>query len=430
MDTETPPKRITRSRATAKNTTTEPEVKIATAAAKAKAARSTVAPTTKRKTRADDVVEDDNVDPVADELAMDAMPVKPKVTRGRKKAVQVEPEIEAMVEEEAPVPAPAPVKATRGRPKKVVEETPAPEPIKATRGRAKKVLDEPPAPEPVVATRGRPQKTVEEQTPPEPVVATRTRGRPKKAGTVEETVAEAVVEPTKKTTRGRAATTTKTVAPKKTVKFEEAPEQDKENIIPSLNSKDKGKDVEVGTGLRAKPVRKPAASTRGRAKTVAGTEKTPLSPKKATQVATAKDAVSEDELATMEKTPMKPLAKSPVKVAPGSVLNAGKRLDFTTSIIANRAVTQDLGTSLMGSPARRPPPSPYKDAIKTSPKRLNFGDSMLRSPLKSSMQPQNTTSPFKTSLLQSPAKRPQSPMKVSVLGSPSRTKPTVAAHRV
>lgn len=414
MDTETPPKRITRSRATAKNTIAEPEVKIATAAAKAKATGSTIASTTKRKTRADDVVEVGNIDDFVDELAMDAMPSKPKVTRGRKKAVQVEPEIE-----------PAPTKATRGRPKKVIEETPAPEQVKTTRGRAMKVLDEPPASEPSVATRGRSKKAIEEQAPSEPVAATRNRGRPKKADSIEETAPEAAAEPTRKATRGRAATTTKTVALRKTVKFEEAPEQDKENIVPPINkTKDKGKDVEVSTGLRAKPVRRPAAGTRARARATAGTKKTPLSPKKATQVATAKDAVSEDELATMEKTPMKPLVKSPARAAPGSVITAGKRLDFTASIIANRAATQDPGNSLMGSPARRPPPSPYKDAIKTSPKRFNLCDSMPRSLLKDSMQRQNTMSPNKLSLLQSPAKRPQSPMKVSILDSPSRTRHT------
>ena len=323
-----------------------------------------------------------------------------------------------------------------------VEETPLVEPVKPSRGRSRKaeVTEEPPMEEaqqaePTKSTRGRQKKveaneepSVEEAVPIEPTRSV--RGRPKKVVVAEEPLAEIVPEPVKKT-RGRPATVSKAATvSKKIVKFEEPQEQDKENIIPEIVAKDKSKEAESGTSLKAKPVRKPAVSTRnvrGRAKTSSGEDKLPLTPKKATQVATAKDNVSEDELATMEKTPMKLLTKSPAK-APGSVFGTTKKLDFTTSIIANRAVAQDFGASLMGSPARRPPPSPYKDSLKTSPKRVNLGDSILRSPFKSSVQQSKlTTSPFKTSLLQSPAKRPQSPMKVPNLGSPGRVRPPMCA---
>jgi hypothetical protein len=469
MDDITPPKRVTRSKATAKTKTAEPEVKIATAAARAKVTRNTAPAVTKRKTRTEDVVEETNDKDSIDVEPMDEEAAKPKATRGRKKVIQTEPEVEAILDEEVSVPALPPVKSTRGRPKKTVEEAPPVEAPKTTRGRARKAeipeeplveevpsveqvkssrgrsrkaelteelpVEQAPQAEPTKSTRGRQKKvkvtevpSVEEAPPIEPMRSV--RGRPKKVVVAEEPPTEIIPEPAKKT-RGRPATISKaaTVA-KKSVKFEEPQEQDKENIIPETVAKGKSKEAEIGTGLKAKPVRKPAVSThtvRGRAKTASGEEKLPLTPKKATQVATAKDNVSEDELATMEKTPMKLLTKSPAK-APGSVFGTAKKLDFTTSIIANRVVTQDFGASLMGSPARRPPPSPYKDSLKTSPKRVNLVDSMLRSPFKSSMQQSKpTSSPFKTSVLQSPAKRPQSPMKVPNLGSPGRVRPPMGA---
>jgi hypothetical protein len=469
MDDVTPPKRVTRSKATAKTNTAEPEVKIATAAGRAKATRNVVPAVTKRKTRTEDLAEDTNDKDIINDETMNEDTIKPKATRGRKKAIHTEPEVEKIADEEVSVSAPPAVKSTRGRPKKIVEEAPPVEAPKATRGRARKVealeeplveetlfvepvkpsrgrsrkaevTEEPPIEEaqqaePAKSSRGRQKKVeateeppVEEEAPVEPTRSV--RGRPKKIVVAEEPLAEIAPEPVKKT-RGRPATISKAATvSKKTVKFEEPQEQDKENIIPEMVPKDKAKEAESGTGLKAKPVRKPAVSTRtvrGRAKATSGDEKLPLTPKKATQVATAKENVSEDELATMEKTPMKLLTKSPAK-APGSVFGTAKKLDFTTSIITNRAVTQDFGASLMGSPARRPPSSPYKDSLKTSPKRLNFGESMLRSPFKSStQQPKPTTSPFRASLLQSPPKRPQSPAKVPNLASPGRVRPTPGA---
>lgn len=349
--------------------------KIATAASKAKVTRSVS--TTKRKTRADDVEVEEQQEPEP------IIEPEPKTTRGRaKKAVQPDPEPEQEMNE-------APVRPTRGRPKKAVApvETPAPEPIRATRGRAKKI--EVPQEESIV-----------------------------------------VEEPTKRPTRARGTTVSKAAAPKKTVKFEEP---DKENIVPiEVNAKGKAKAAEPATGLRAKPVRKPAATTttratRGRAKsTVEEKEKSsPLSPKKATQVATAKETVSEDELATAEKTPMRPLMKSPMK-APGSIFGTAKKLDFSTSnsITVNRVVTQDLKGSTIASPARRPPQSPFKDTFKASAQKLTMGNSLLQSPFKPSLPaPKVATenSPLKASLLQSPARRPQSPTKVGENGSPTRS---------
>ncbi|TVY88920.1 hypothetical protein LAWI1_G007237 [Lachnellula willkommii] len=379
MNDQSPPKRVTRARAAAK--TTDAGVKttrIATAASKAKVTRAVS--TTKRKTRADEThEEEENHEP---EQIIEPEPEPAKSTRGRPKRTAVQTTAE--MEEEAP----APTRATRGRPKKAATETSVSEPPKPTRGRAKKV-----------------------DVPKEEAI---------------------VVEPPQRTTRTRAATITRATGPKKTVKFEEP---DKENIAPvAANAKAKAKATDIGTGLRAKPVRKPATvatrATRGRGKAVVEPKEakvSPLSPKKATQVGATKENASDDELATTEKTPMKPLSRSPVK-PPTSVFGTAKKLDFSTSITVNNAsTTQDLGASVMASPARRPPPSAFKETLKTSPQRVTLGDSMLRSPFKPSLPaPQSAAanSSFKASLLQSPARRPQSPTKVSDNGSPSRSNNT------
>ncbi|CAG8971419.1 hypothetical protein HYALB_00002001 [Hymenoscyphus albidus] len=373
MNDQSPPKRVTRARAAAK--TSDAGVKIATAASKAKLTQA--ASTNKRKTRAQDEQEED-------ELADMPRTIEPEPTRATRGRVKKAPE-PAMNE-----PAPVAPKSTRGRPKKAATEMPAPpaEPTRSLRGRATKI-------------------EVTDETP--------------------------IAEAPKRAVRTRAATITK-APPKKSVKFEEP---DKENVLPvAAGAKGKGKAAEASTGLRAKPVRKPAAAaraTRGRGKATTDEKEekeeksSPLSPKKATQVGATKGHASDDELAIAEKTPMQPLMKSPVK-PPGSIFNTAKKLDFSNSMSAHRAVsdvTQDLGTAVMGSPARRPPQSPFKDAIKAAPVKITLGDSVLKSPFKLSLPPPTTTTDakpnLKASLLHSPARRPQSPMKVSENGSPSRS---------
>jgi hypothetical protein len=154
-----------------------------------------------------------------------------------------------------------------------------------------------------------------------------------------------------------------------------------------------------------------------------------LSPKKATQLAFAKEVdEDEDELATTEKTPLKQLSKSPIK-APGTA----SKLSFTSSTIIAKASTssptKDLGASIMASPARRAPPSPFKEALKYSPKRgAGFGESAFQQQLKAPTPSlKATASPFKMSLLQSPARRPASPSKNVAPGSPGRSTIVVPA---
>ncbi|KAH8646547.1 hypothetical protein BGZ60DRAFT_438153 [Tricladium varicosporioides] len=371
MNDQSPPKRVTRARAAAKtNDAGVKTTKIATAAAKAKLTRN--ASTTKRKTRADDIQNEEEHEEM--EQAIEPEPTRSLRGRPKKVAVHTEPLVE---EEVAPAPKP------RGRPKRAAVEAPAPEASRpTTRGRTKKV--EPPVEDAIV-----------------------------------------VEEPPKRAPRARAVTVTKAAVSKKTVKFEEP---DKENIVPTV-AKSKAKTTETTTGLRAKPIRKPATTatraTRGRAKVTEEKEQksSPLSPKKATQVTIAKDN-SEDELATTEKTPMKPLMKSPIK-APGSIFGTAKKLDFSQSTTIQRVTvpsTQNFSASTMASPARRPPQSPFKDSMKTSPQKVTLGD--LRSPFRPSLQAA-TAPTFNSSMkasLQSPARRPQSPIKVSENGSPSRSR--------
>lgn len=386
MENQSPPKRVTRARAAAKTNATEPTLRIATAASKAKIARATSASTVGRKPRTEPA-EPNNEKHITDETMKQEE--KPKATRGRpKKAAATETQVQAQAEAPKEGLTKAPVRSVRGRPRKVVVEEPlAVEPARSTRGRTRKVA-------------------------------------------MDEGTGEQQLEPTKKATRGRVAPMSKsTAAPKKAVKFEDT-QPEKENIVPV--GKGKAKE-EPAIGIRAKPVRKaalPARVTRGRAKpTEKAQDKSPLSPKKITQMPFSRDSTSEDELATMEKTPLKPLMKSPIRDAT-IVTGHGKKLDLTTSITANRLVldsAQDFGSTLMGSPARRLPQSPFKDAMKASPRRVP-GDAMLKPAFKLSFAATGSTgsdaSPAKASLLQSPAKRPLKQIKVNEPGSPTM-KPVV-----
>jgi hypothetical protein len=374
MNDQSPPKRVTRARAATKTTDTGVKTtKIATAAAKAKITRSLS--TAKRTTSASDSQYDELNDPIQELIEPERS--KPRGRPRKVPVIQPEPEME----ETTTAPPPKP----RGRPRKVVVDAPAPAP----------------APEP-----------------------SRPRGRPRKIDNPE--VASIVVEAPARTTRTRTATVSKAAAPKKSVQFEEP---GKENVVPAPSNAN-GKEKEVATGLRAKPVRKPvttaARATRGQPRGAAQ-KSAPLSPKKTTQVATGKDNESDDELAGTGKTPTKPLMMSPIKPA-GSVFTSSstKKLNFSSSNALNTFATKDLGGSIMASPARRPPSSPFKESLNTSPQAPSLGNCLLRSPLKLPLPPQKSTTtlsaPLAAPLLQSPARRLPSPTKVAENGSPSRTR--------
>lgn len=432
--TDSPPKRVTRARA--KNTDTDDAAskpkatKITTASAKAAAMKKKPAIPTqpiKRKTRADDENGKANEEAVFEQ---EAMPEPTKAKGRAKKDVTFEKEEVQM--SDAP--------KTRARP---------------TRAPAAEVT-KPKAPK----TRGRPKKTLE-----------RAAAVPKTEEEIEKS------KQVKKTTRGRAATsalnvpsiapaTRPTAAAQKRVKFQQEP--DKENIL--IETEGPKKSAMKPAWLKAKPVRKPAATrvtTRGRKAAIPTAQESqefeekgvlPLSPKKVNQVAKSDPIISEDELAG-EKTPVRALSKSPAKRVMSPVKDFGSvsKLKFD-QVTAPSSPSKPVSSSILASPARRRPPSPFKDALKSSPKKVQFGDSIAQPVLLSSRTPKkalllqesprkgnlgdNMTQPillpskslFKTSFLQESPKRvriddrttqptlvpSKSPLKASLLQSPAR----------
>lgn len=420
-----PPKRITRARAarvTATGSTAASAAKskaTTTAAAKAKATRAAAATSSSSSTS--------------------AVPALKKSTK-RKARADEDNEDESEVETQSKRPPPASrtaTRATRGRPKKTVEETqPEPAPVAPRRGRPPKkaITDSEPA-APVRATRTRAKKTqVEEDNEdedaddlaPEPTIKKATRGRP--AGTA---------------TRASAPTTSSKSAIKKTVTFAEP---DKENVLPVTAARKKpikepvvepAPPTSPSTGMRAKPMRKPAGTGRttrttsvkrgGHKETSGRKASMPLSPKKVTQLSANRDrdGDSEDELA-MDRTPARPFHRSPVKPKSAVPVQAPPETQDGDSGDENGTITLPASepTVLLGSPVRRPPQSPFKNSMKSPAKRidgLHVGHSPLKEPAQSS------STPFKASLLQSPAKRPPLPMKAIGLEPSSSRESTISS---
>ncbi|KAK0632101.1 hypothetical protein B0T14DRAFT_444638 [Immersiella caudata] len=392
---QSPPKRITRARAAAKTEPTTRMTRVITAAARAKATRSTASTTStsaKRKTRPDDVEDSDH-----DDLNMPTT-------------------------KEVPAAPAKTARAIRGRPKKAPEET-APEP-------------ETEAENPAPKTRGRPRKVV--------VAAAEESLKTTRATRTKKAVVEEPEDSTapKRTTRSRppssmASRTAARAAAKKTVKFEEP---EKENMLPAeaTTTKAAAKTSEPGTGLRAKPVRRPGAATAARATrgtrttTTAGDKPIPLSPKKVNQI-TLSRADSDDELAPNDKLPARPLRKNPIRPPTGAkklVLDPQPTAAEEDALSAPSEVTP---TIVLGSPAKRISQSPWKGSIKSPAKRV---EGVLGAPAPTELNGENSQSPLKASLLQSPAKRPPpgtleissisgpqlsvSPFKTSLLLSPAK----------
>lgn len=353
---------MTRARAAAKaNETTVKTTKIVTAAARARstATAGTKSTAAKRKTRADEHDDDQ------------------------------EEEREVVV-----------ARRPRGRPKKTEAPEPEPEPeapVRATRGRAvKKTAAEPSGKEPA---------------PPKPA-----RGRPRKVVAVA-SANEPAAEPVKKTTRTRAATTTKPTATKpalkKTVKFQEP---DKENVEPSTETHEP-----VRGGMRGRPAKRGAAvgaarATRAAVRSATSTEKKALSPKKITQMPLPLDDESEDELAG-DANPVKPMMKKAIKPPssglPKSKPTATEDHPIESTIHAGAVLNpSNLGASVVASPVRRPPTSPFKDSMRSPARKI--GPVTLPGSTVKPVHDANgsgDTSPSKALLLQSAAKRPQSPIK-------------------
>lgn len=386
MDAQSPPKRLTRARAAAK--TSEPAEKsnrVVTAAAKVKAARTTSAAAgtrtaAKRKSPCDE--EDDDLE-LAPAKKMSTADAKPTRGRGRPK--------KTVVEEAAPVAANGRSTATtargRGRPKKIMEP----------------VADE----------------------PTKPVRTTRTKNAETAVAEQVDTAAETV----QKTTRGRSAiatsgrtTATKSLtkpAVKKTVTFEEP---EKENIVPAA----KALGSSATAGLRGKPVRK--AATAGAARTSRNTRAAvntteladkeerpmPLSPKKINQLAMNIRVESDDELGMDEKAPVRRFKKVPIKPATKPPALVKTSVPASQVGDTSAAAGPEPAVNLMlATPAKRPPPSPWKGSIASPARRVEglFATNVAHA------DSQSTHAPAKMRLLQSPAKR--QPLNVNLAGADS-----------
>ncbi|KAL8776759.1 MAG: hypothetical protein Q9194_002964 [Teloschistes cf. exilis] len=425
-----PPKRVTRARAK-KDVDTKPETRITTASARASAKKKknkteAIKPLTDLPQEDEEMAEEPEQATATKEPVLDA----PK-TRGISKVTRSTPASSVKVN---PASITAPAKSTRSQ--------------SNTTSAAASKNEQPPK------SRGRPKKAVQ----PEGTMAS-------------ETIPEDMVpEPPIKATRGRAtATATKPITtrtraaaavPKKKVKFDDQSEQDKENqpLVASLQEK----TLPKATGLRAKPVRKPTATKSNTRGTKAKKDDQqmeedapkqtplPLSPKKVTQVAKTPSVGSEDELGP-QKTPLKPLTSSPTKIP----MSVNRNQDIVVSRLELNAAVEPQSPKKDASPARlavsprKPPPSPFKDALKQSPRKINLGSggappqlnalaSPSRSPLKEPPKRLNigdmgvkpmlqwSKTPMKSSLLQSPARRPGgSAMNTSAMFSYSKPIPAV-----
>lgn len=409
---DSPPKRVTRARAKAAGDV-ESQLKAAnvvTASAKASVKNKRPAPpskatvpiketapakATKRKARADD----ENPNPEVETLAVEdpQKEVAKKRTRQKKTVDEAKEDVLKIA-----VPTPrtrSVISETSSAETKIGIETPKP------KGRAKKAASTKPAES--IGT-----KDTEDIEP-----AKNLRARPTAVATKRSTASSTGTKP----------------ATRKRVNFQLQNELDKDKENVPLPAKVPEKGALKATGLKAKPIRKPASAKTGNrgkkpAKPTGNEESRPLSPKKATQVAKSSPACSEDELGS-DKTPVRPLSRSPIKPPMSVVREVEKpvsKIDFG-NMKAPPALENVVPSNTLASPARRPPPSPFKDALKESPKRLKLGESSLNPGFEA------PHSPTKSSLLQSPARRlaismasssamraPHSTMKASLLQTPAR----------
>lgn len=304
----------------------------------------------------------------------------------------------------------------------------------------------------------------------------------------------------------RATAATKSTSSKKKVTFEDGLQEDKENIVedrPTTRRGNTGRKTaaanQSATGSRAakKPPARSGPTKRSKAAENDESNKRPrpepLSPKKEVQVAKGNQDVSEDVLTSPEKfgfgSPLKSVLKSPQR---STAFNetTHRSEDFSNSIDelslpddGPQSPTKAGPSTIMGSPARRPPHSPFKDSMKAmplkgsdysstkaesshasnaidtlnsrSPKKIDLGASRHHPVLEAPSQdliagsiaqspprrPSSPINPFgssklrntpampeRNSHLQSPARRPPPSVKASMIGS-SRTPATGQAAK-
>lgn len=428
---QSPPKRVTRARAK-KDVDSKPETThITTPSAKASTRKKTVAQPAQPAKLKDQSLEEIDAD-LEPEILREQPDTEPPKTRGKAKATTSTTATKPAQHSTSTAPA----KSTRSRAAKAAATASEDALLPKTKASSKRSAgDEALAAQEVV------EDAAQEQLP-----SKKPRGRPTGSATA----------PRSTRTRATAA------AAKKRVKFDDQSEQDKENQPILVDGKKK--TIPKATGLRAKPIRKPSTA-KGGAKGARATKQAPksggdalegevlpLSPKKITQVAKTPSVGSEDELAK-DKTPLRILSKSPSKI-PMSVSRDTNTIppeEQTEKVEVPESPKKDAPQGRLAISPRKPPPSPYKDALKASPRKFDFGSrpaqpvfdrplSPSKSPLKespkranlgnTSTQPslQCSRTPMKSSLLHSPARRPGgSSMKTSSFNfSPSKSHATVS----
>lgn len=408
------PKRVTRARAAAKGT--EPAVRttrIMTAAAKAKATPAAAAPTrstaVKRKARADD---SDDEQEAADTTTR-------TTTRGRLRSTST------ATEEPAP-------RTIRGRPaKKQATEASRAQASSTTAASTRTSTARATTMARAAATRPAARRTTAESQPTRRTTAAATTTRARSSATAPTASSAAAAKP----------------PVRKTVKFQDT---GKENVAPGAK-KEPATTTRTNTTIRGRPNRRGGSATATATRTTRRatpqatskpedkTEKKPLSPKKVTQVPVQRndsenEPVEEEEEEEPAET-IKPMMKSPVRPpsssakTPSSSKAMEPELDDDATTTVNNAILNppDLGTIAFGSPPRRLPGSAIKDTMR-SPARKIGAIPFPGSALKSSAKPiggADLTSPSKSSLLHSAAKRPPSPIKALAFpASPSKHQQT------
>ena len=390
---DSPPKRVTRARAKVidDGVAQSKITRITTASAKISAEKKPKVEsvkTTKRKSRAEGG--NDDVEMEKEKVTKEPAKKEPTKTRGRQKKTQAETGKDALKVDDL-----APHKTRSAKP--IIAE---------------EISAEGPKP------RGRPKKAISAA----PAVLNKVEAADTSA-------------PAKKSVRGRPTTITakpattkqltKAPATRKKVKFQDEDEKDKENV--PLQVKAAGKPTVKTTGLRAKPIRKPTTKKiaprskmieveKKEIEEVSAEKQQPLSPKKVTQIAKSSSIGSEDELGC-EKTPVRSLSISPIKprISPIREMNqVVSKIDFGNTKTPSSPVRSVQ--RILASPARRPALSPFKDAFKESPKRVNLDESIINPSAMISK------SPAKASLLQSPARRlVVPPIQLNVTMSPTKS---------
>ncbi|KAK5090588.1 hypothetical protein LTR05_000763 [Lithohypha guttulata] len=324
----------------------------------------------------------------------------------------------------APIPAPAPLAAAPRRRVKVTQlEKENPKPIEpaekpSTRStRAKNSTTSSAKP------RGRPRKTETTTKETEPLkTAEKPVEKPKRITRTTRATATTASSEAKEKPAVKGTRTTKTAAKqekpvesvepqeetipakpvlRKKVTFQDIIAEDKENVPITRATKKTTKATEKSTGLRAKPVRKPAVATRTSKRSnpdLSDDEQEQprkkiqrvLTPKKITQLARATTPVegSEDEL-NGGKTPLRDLSMSPRRPQTDAVVEAvaqrlspPKKLDFTQPLLPQSARNNVLHEdALSTSPARRPAsPARMFPAIASPARVLNENANALASP--------------------------------------------------